>query len=238
MGLHHPTAINEHLHGHSDLAMSGATRVRRCWSLTGHHRSVADRDELAAKMLTDATDLVVQVHDWDGVAIDARVTAMPDDELYALVVVLAVVVPDDRPVEALTAWTHHPIRTIRTSARPASTQLSADERDEIANAVLPFALDVTAGVRTWNAEKIETVLATLNRAVLSALVVVLAAMVPDDRVLNDLLAWTHHPTRKICTACRRRKYVDDFAETRAVPGGRDFACRGCRTAENEGRIAS
>ncbi|NUR80750.1 MAG: hypothetical protein HOQ21_09940 [Dermatophilaceae bacterium] len=69
--------------------------------------------------------------------------------------------------------------------------------DPLTDSVLPAAEVLTAAVRRGDAEAVATALnaaGQLGDAGLHALIVVLAAMVPDDRRPSRLLAWLRDPT--------------------------------------------
>lgn len=61
--------------------------------------------------------------------------------------------------------------------------------DRLADAMLPTALDLVCHVKDLSEEVCHEILAPLDRQQLTALAVVLAALVPDDQSVDDLLAW-------------------------------------------------
>lgn len=82
--------------------------------------------------------------------------------------------------------------------------------DELTRVMLPVATDLTCSVREHNATAIAALLTPMDPIHLRALAVVLAAMVPDDVPLDDLIAWTRKPRtvlEPITTkhACRNRE---------------------------------
>jgi hypothetical protein len=68
------------------------------------------------------------------------------------------------------------------------------EMDAFAAGMLPRAIDLVCQVRDRDADAVEEIIGPLSVVGLRALVVVLAAMVPDDQNADDLLAWTHEPS--------------------------------------------
>lgn len=61
---------------------------------------------LVQPALTRATALVGTVRDEDATAVARILDRLDRQQLYALVVVLAAMVPDDQPVHVLTDWVH------------------------------------------------------------------------------------------------------------------------------------
>jgi hypothetical protein len=72
--------------------------------------------------------------------------------------------------------------TYRTEAQPSGP-------DELAASMIPVACELACLVRDWDRKSIARRLGTLTPEQWPALVVVLAAMVPDDAPLPDLLGW-------------------------------------------------
>lgn len=66
--------------------------------------------------------------------------------------------------------------------------------DELAEAMLPAALDLICQVHDREAAAVAEILEPLGVLRLRALAVVLAALVPDDARLDELIAQTHRPT--------------------------------------------
>lgn len=66
--------------------------------------------------------------------------------------------------------------------------MSGEEREELALRTIPTACRLVCAVRD-SAEDVEATLAGLSPEEVTALAVVLAAMVPDDRTPTDLLGW-------------------------------------------------
>ena len=65
-------------------------------------------DALAESLLPRALDLVVQVHDQDEVAARGLLAELDWQQMAALCVVLASLVPDDERLDDLLGWTHPP----------------------------------------------------------------------------------------------------------------------------------
>lgn len=72
----------------------------------------------------------------------------------------------------------------------AVTRWTLDGLDALAHVMLPVAADLACRVRDGDAAGIEQAIGQMDIVHLRALAVVLAAMVPDDRPLDDLIAWT------------------------------------------------
>jgi hypothetical protein len=68
--------------------------------------------------------------------------------------------------------------------------MTPEQLDAVADVMLPVAADLVCRVRDRDQAAIADTLTPMNVMHLRSLVVVLAAMVPDDRPLNDLIAWT------------------------------------------------
>lgn len=105
--------------------------------------------------------------------------------------------------------------------------LTVAERDAIANGVLPTAMDLVCQVHDWNAAEIKQILDGFGENGLRALCVVLAAMVPDDEPIDDLIAWTHEEPLKPCSRCRQVKPIGQFPRNRTQRSGRHSWCKGC-----------
>jgi hypothetical protein len=88
-------------------------------------------DELAAVTLPVAAELICQVRDGDQAAIEARLTPMDPLHMRALVVVLAAMVPDDRPLNDLIAWTRGEWRPLE----PITPERAELNRAELADAL-------------------------------------------------------------------------------------------------------
>lgn len=68
-----------------------------------------------------------------------------------------------------------------------------DALDMLAAVMVPVAADLTCRVRDHDAVGVEQAIGGMSVLHLRALAVVLAAMVPDDQPLDDLIAWTRCP---------------------------------------------
>lgn len=107
------------------------------------------------------------------------------------------------------------------------TAATVAERDALATGILPVATDLVCQVHDWDAAEIRKTLTGYGEDGLRALCVVLAAMVPDDQPLDELIAWTHEEPRKPCSRCRRVKPIGHFPRNRSRPDGRNLWCRDC-----------
>ena len=65
-----------------------------------------------------------------------------------------------------------------------------DFLDALAAVMVPVAADLTCRVRDYDAAGLEQAIGQMDVIHLRTLAVVLASMVPDDRPLDDLIAWT------------------------------------------------
>lgn len=66
--------------------------------------SLADREQLADDLVPAACDLICRVHEEGPDATGALLASLTDEQRWALPVVLAAMVPTDRPVADLLAW--------------------------------------------------------------------------------------------------------------------------------------
>lgn len=107
------------------------------------------------------------------------------------------------------------------------TATTVAERDAMANGVLPVATELVCQVHDWDAAEIRKTLTGFGEDGLRALCVVLAAMVPDDQPLDDLIAWTHEEPVKSCSRCRQVKPIGQFPRNRARTSGRHHWCKDC-----------
>lgn len=67
--------------------------------------SLAEREHLAETLIPVAADLICRVHDDGPEATGALLASLSDEQRWALPVVLAAMVPPDRPIADLLAWT-------------------------------------------------------------------------------------------------------------------------------------
>ena len=104
---------------------------------------------------------------------------------------------------------------------------TADPRDALVNAMLPFATELACQVHDWNAAAVAEILRPLDEQGKDALIVALAALVPVGQPLRDLIAWSHDT--KPCADCGERKLLTDFHRDSTSPDGRHSYCRACRT---------
>lgn len=130
---------------------------------------------------------------------------------------------------------------------------AAHELDNLVEEMLPAATELAVCVRDRDIAGVHAVLGPLldvgDRTRIGALVVALAALVPDDIPFGQLLAWTHNQDQlplgelvldgaeKYCRGCdqvrpRRAFYVD-----RSRHDGFTSRCKFCVTERNEQRRA-
>lgn len=64
-------------------------------------RAYPTSDDLAVAMIPVACEMACLVREWDRESIGSRLDSLSGQELYALVVVLAAMVPDDVPLPGL-----------------------------------------------------------------------------------------------------------------------------------------
>ena len=119
--------------------------------------------------------------------------------------------------------------------------------DDLVEAALPTAMRLAITVHDRDQASTHDVLTALRQAGdwdrACALMVALAAMVPDDRPAADLLLWSHGPvvstetyeaiTRitpegmKRCSRCRELLALDAFNKDSTMPDGHKPRCRTC-----------
>lgn len=92
---------------------------------------MTDLDALAERMLPPAATLVVAVHDHDIPTAHAMLEPLGVLELRALAVTLAALVPDDRTLTELLAWTRGqaPISDRQAAAHRAQLEQTLAEHD-------------------------------------------------------------------------------------------------------------
>jgi hypothetical protein len=125
--------------------------------------------------------------------------------------------------------------------------LSVEQRDDLLERMLPVAAQVVGSVRTRDTDHFTALTEPLDRTRLLALLVDVAAMVPDDRTVADLVRWTHSPTvtdeqyadvvthslragMKHCTGCQQWWRLEEFQRSASCKDGRRSQCRVCRAA--------
>lgn len=128
--------------------------------------------------------------------------------------------------------------------------------DDLLEAMLPKAMELSVVVRDRDAEAIAAVLNPLldegDRDRLAAMCVALAVMVPDDVPCADLLAWTHGPHvdeatyaqilrivpegHKRCYACGVVQPHREFNNDRSRPDGLNPRCRSCIAEARRARL--
>lgn len=114
------------------------------------------------------------------------------------------------------------------------SDIQARQRDQLALDLVPVATDLICRVRDDGRESAGHLLASLTDTQRWALPVVLAAMVPDDQGLGELLAWVDQPddrspggrgpVRPLRPCGTHAAYVRHKSRG-------ELPCRRCRTAE-------
>jgi hypothetical protein len=128
------------------------------------------------------------------------------------------------------------------------TQPEPHPLDGLLEEMLPVAAEVTVAVRDRDTDAVTRALRpvfdTGDERRISALIIDLAVMVPDDVPIGDLLLWTHGPVvdddtyaeivafnpqpgLKRCSACREWLPLKSFTRDRSKPGGYRGECKGC-----------
>ncbi|WP_141575940.1 hypothetical protein [Actinomadura sp. WMMA1423] len=120
-----------------------------------------------------------------------------------------------------------------------------DERDVRLAARLPAATDIICLVRDLDPDGVKDWCAR-NRITGQAaqeLIVLLAAMVPDDRPISELLAWTWTapaprgacvvPMRRRCSCCGQELSLARFYRDRSKPLERSYKCIDCMRTRRE-----
>jgi predicted LPLAT superfamily acyltransferase len=122
--------------------------------------------------------------------------------------------------------------------------LTVDQRDDLLEKMLPAAVQVVGSVRTRDTAHFAALTEALDRTRLLALLVDVAAMVPDDASVADLVRWTHGPVvsaeqyadvvthslrtnMKFCNGCKEWWRLDEFAKYAKSKDGRRSRCRAC-----------
>jgi hypothetical protein len=67
----------------------------------------------------------------------------------------------------------------------------------LVNSAIPRAMALVQNVRTEGPESVARILDPLTWEQTAAVIVVLAAMVPDDVPLSELTAWVHEPAARV-----------------------------------------
>jgi hypothetical protein len=123
--------------------------------------------------------------------------------------------------------------------------LSVEQRDDLLERMLPVAAQVVGSVRTRDTDHFQTLVSPLDRDQLLALLIDVAAMVPDDQTVAELVLWTHgpdvsdeqyqqltafqvRPGMKHCSWCREWWRLEEFQRSSSTKDGRRSQCRACR----------
>lgn len=125
--------------------------------------------------------------------------------------------------------------------------LTVDQRDDLLKEMLPTATALVCAVRDRDRGDVAEALAALEGDWLStsAVIVALAALVPEDRSIDDLAAWSHtlRPADaavfggKRCSVCQRLQARDRFHKDSGNPDGLVSACKDCRSRQRKLREA-
>lgn len=109
--------------------------------------------------------------------------------------------------------------------------------DVLAMDMVPVASRFVVTVHDRDADVIERAVRRLTGQQKDALLVVLAAMVPDGVGVRDLLAWVDDPdwaNNKQCFRCGEIKPRTEFTTDRSKPDGKRGECRHCGAAARRG----
>lgn len=102
------------------------------------------------------------------------------------------------------------------------TNWTPEQLDALASALLPTAFGLVTQVRDRDVAAVDEGIGDMGAMQLRTLVVVLAAMVPDDAGMDDLIAWTREPWAPI----RPERAARNRAELARVEGVRDTYQKG------------
>lgn len=108
-----------------------------------------------------------------------------------------------------------------------------DAMDELAMDMVPVAARFVVAVHDRETDVIHRAIHRLSRQQRDALLVVLAAMVPDGIGVRDLLAWVDDPDwarNKRCSHCGEIKPRSEFTQDMSKRDGKRGVCRGCDAA--------
>lgn len=128
--------------------------------------------------------------------------------------------------------------------------LTVEQKDDLLKEMLPVATALVCAVRDRERDDIAEAIAPLERDWLrtKALVIALAAMVPDDRTFAELVLWTHGPAvsdeqykqvtdfsprpgMKFCKGCQEWWRLAEFQKLTSAKDGRRSQCRACRAEQ-------
>lgn len=113
--------------------------------------------------------------------------------------------------------------------------------DGLIEEMLPTAAEVAINVRDRDTAGVHAALRPVldgDRNRIAALVIALAALVPDDQPYADLLAWTHQDqlpygqlaldaVEKYCGACRQVRHRREFHADASRRDGLAWSCKRC-----------
>ncbi len=139
--------------------------------------------------------------------------------------------------------------------------MTTDDRDRLLDELLPVAAQLVGAVRNRDADHFQELTAPLGRTRLLALLIDVAAMVPDDKTVAELVLWSHGPVvsdeeyqqltafsvrpgMKFCRWCQEWWRVEEFSKMASAKDGRRSQCRACRTersragSSDDGEVAA
>ena len=123
-----------------------------------------------------------------------------------------------------------------------------DTLDARLNAMLPTALQLVGAVRARDPQWVASVVNPLSSGQVMALLIAVAALVPDDQSADQLTLWSHGPAiidqaygqlvvddlndlqAKECKVCHQTLFIEEFYlnPTRSDPSRRESRCKWCR----------
>jgi len=108
------------------------------------------------------------------------------------------------------------------------------DMETVREQMMPVAADLICRVRDLDAGGVAAALLPRTTVELHALAVVLAAMVPDDRQMSDLLSWVDGSAKRCC-ACGEELPLDQFTADRSRRDGLRPECRTCNAIRRRRR---
>lgn len=131
--------------------------------------------------------------------------------------------------------------------------MNAHPLDGYLNGMREPAARLVGAVRARDAEMVAELLEPLDRTGLNALLIFVAALVPDEGSIEELVEWSHGPhvpddqlalsiaadlnaTPKRCSRCGREGQEEDFARDASKADGRKTQCRACTSELRRERL--